>query len=314
MMATGGPCSSTLTTFTTYSRWLWSSRTCLRLAPRPGFWPTPASSRKDPIPWVVSLHELEVICEVVARPSELVHYLQRRRCMDETRRAWAMDELDYFMHYLLFGLFWPEPTEGSSDTTPPEQLLSHTEQLDAWYMYERGQRKAPVEKPHAKHHPKVAALLDCLDQQDAAGRLDTALALLDINGKERRKAVDLVEKLKRRSKLDALWHDATMIFKDLGLTIMSCPPAESPDLAVRLATYCTMKKYQQRVERWVGFGCWEGPSDAVQCAFVLWGPWAPDPELDRLVAGLPTTGATGDFDGRVEARRQARRTRKTHQK
>lgn len=266
---------------------------------------------KEPIPWVVSLHELEVICDVVARPSELVHYLQRRQRMDETRRAWAMDELDYFMHYLLFGLFWPEPPDGTLDTAPPEQLLSHAEKLDAWYMYERGQRKAPVEKPHANHHPKVAALLDCLDQQDAAGRLDAALALLDINGKERRKVVDLVEKLKRRSQLDGLWHDASMIFKDFGITIMSCAPAQSPDLAERLAMYCTMKKYQQKAESWVGFGCWEGPSDAVQCAFVLWGPWAPDPELDRLVTGLPTAGATGNSDGRVEARRQARRTRKT---
>ena len=74
--------------------------------------------------------------------------------------------------------------------------------------------------------------------------------------------------------------------------------------------YCTMKKYQQRAEIWVGFGCWEGPSDAVQCAFVLWGPWAPDPELDRLVAGLPTAAVTGNFDGRAEARRQRRGARR----
>jgi hypothetical protein len=266
---------------------------------------------KGPIPWVVSLHELEVICDVIARPAELVHYLQRRQRMDETRRAWAMDELDYFMHYLLFGLFWPAPADGTQDTSPPEQLLSHTENLDAWYMYQRGQRKTPAERPHANHHAKVAALLDCLDNQSAPGRLDAALAVLDVSAKERRKLVDLIEQLKRRSQLDGKWHDASRIFKDFGISIMSCAPAQSTELADRLAMYCTMKKYQQKAESWVGFGCWAGPSDAIQCAFVLWGLWSPDAELERLVAGLPTAGATGNFDGRSEARRLARRARKS---
>jgi hypothetical protein len=60
----------------------------------------------DPIPLLISLHDLELICEIVERPTELIHYLKRRQRVDEMRCAIAPDELDYFMHYLLVGFFW----------------------------------------------------------------------------------------------------------------------------------------------------------------------------------------------------------------
>jgi hypothetical protein len=76
---------------------------------------------KDPIALVVSLHDLEIICDIVERPAELIHYFQRRRRIDETRRAWAIDEFDYFAHYLMRGLWWPDQPGGQR--SPPEHLL-----------------------------------------------------------------------------------------------------------------------------------------------------------------------------------------------
>jgi hypothetical protein len=99
----------------------------------------------NPTPLLISLHDLELICEIVERPSELIHYLKRRQRVDQTRCTIAPDELDYFMHYLKFGLFW----EADSDGTPtaPVQLLSHTEELDSYFFYERGLRQTPASRP-----------------------------------------------------------------------------------------------------------------------------------------------------------------------
>ena len=81
-------------------------------------------------PIVISLHELEIICEISSRPCELVHYFLRRRRLNRQRRATATDELDFFMHYLRDGLYWDDPEDME---TPPEappapvQLLSFTD-------------------------------------------------------------------------------------------------------------------------------------------------------------------------------------------
>jgi hypothetical protein len=118
----------------------------------------------SPTPLLISLHDLELICEVVERPCELIHYLKRRQRVDETRCAIAPDELDYFMHYLLVGLFWEDRSGGP---TTPVRLLSHTEALDSYFLYEQGIRKTPAPRPSVKHHRDVREVLDCLEGSGA---------------------------------------------------------------------------------------------------------------------------------------------------
>lgn len=265
----------------------------------------------DPIPWLVSLHELELICDLVETPSEFVHYLLRRRRMDSARRAWAADELDYFMHYLKFGLYWPDrdPAE------PPvmEQLASFTDDLDAWFMYKRGERKKRARKPSPRHRADVKELLDCLNDLSEVGRLDASLLFLDVDTKTRKKIVDFLRTLKHRSALDKRWHDATLIHDHGGITIMTCPPTERHDLAQSLGEYVMLKQHQMEADTWLGLGAFEGPPELAQCAVILTEPWQPDPELDAIVGSLPTAGREGNFDGRIEARRRKNRREVTTQ-
>lgn len=258
-----------------------------------------------PTPLLISLHDLELICEIVERPSELIHYLQRRQRVDETRCVIAPDELDYFMHYLQFGLFW----EAGSDGTPtaPVHLLSHTEPLDSYFFYERGLRGTPATRPSAKHHRDVRELLDCLDESNASGRLDAALAILDFNEKVRRKIASTLKALKRRSSLDGAVHDATIGSREHAVTVMTAPSTRSGGLADRLHQYGVLKKHQLKLAVWVGFGGWAGPSEPIQVAIALTRPWQPDAGLDDLVAELPSarTGRV-DFDGRTHPRKRHR--------
>ena len=56
-------------------------------------------------PWVVSLHDLAVISEVLDRPAELLIYLQRRTDPGVSKYFWSSDELDLFMLFLQGGLY-----------------------------------------------------------------------------------------------------------------------------------------------------------------------------------------------------------------
>jgi hypothetical protein len=253
---------------------------------------------RAPVPWTVSLHELEVICEVVSRPLELVHYAQRRQRLDEHRRAWAVDELDYFMHYILSGLYWPAPEDG--EDVAPVHLLSHTDKLDAYMMFKHGKRTRRAKRPAPKHHRKVAALLDCLDELDSPGRLDVGLVILDSDQPSRRRIAADLSSLRAISAKDGMPHDRSFFFgQEYGVTIMTVPPSERTELLPMLQSYCLLKKHQARADKWIGFGGFAGPREPFQHAVILLDPWKPDEELDELVATMPSAGFEGKvFDGR----------------
>jgi hypothetical protein len=262
---------------------------------------------QEPVPLLVSLHDLEVIADVVERPAELIHYLLRRRRLDQLRSAWAPDELDYFMHYLLFGLFWHAGEDGQPH--PPEMLLSHTEELDSWYLHVHGRRESHAKRPGPNHHKSVAELLDCLDQHRSPGWLNASLALLELEPKARRKIAASIEELRNRSRLDGKWHDATLVSETFGMTVMTCPPQEAREIEKRLSAYCLLKKYQHRAGLWVGFAGWAGPPDPAQAVFVARHPWEEDDALAAAVATLPSASTGGSFDARIEERRARRRSR-----
>lgn len=239
----------------------------------------------DTLPWIVSLHELELLCELVESPTVLVHYMRLRQRLDRQQRAWAFEELDYFGRYLASGLFF-------DDDAPPTQLLSHTDQFDAWFAYARGERLTPAKRPQLKHHRQVRRLLECLDGLDAPGRLDAALAILNMNGDARQRLATRLRAMRRSSAKDHRSHDLTLFFDSWGVTAMTLPPERRDELPEVLRSYCTLKKHQHRADAWVGFGGWDGPPEPAQIVFVMTDPWTPDAKLDELVAELPTAQAS----------------------
>jgi hypothetical protein len=265
-----------------------------------GFLPT------DEPPIVISLHELEVICEISSRPCELVHYFLRRKRLNRQRRVTATDELDFFMHYLRDGLYWedtPEAKASDGAANAPVQLLSFTDALDAYYMYARGERHTPAAKPERRHHRDVATALDLLDNLRQPGRLGVALALLDLDRKPRERVVGDMRRLKKLAAREGVTRDRSYFGPGFGITVMAVPPSEASDLPKMLQTYCMLKKHQTKASTWAGFGVFEGPPELFQTAVVWSSPWEPDPELDRLVAELPSHGHESErFDGRKLAK------------
>lgn len=239
----------------------------------------------DPIPWVVSLHELETICAFVEWPAQLVHYLMRRRRIDEQRHVWAMEELDFFMHYLSDGLYWERP---DGPPTQPSLLASQTDRLDEYLLAHRGLGTRRVRRPRRRMHRDVRALLNALDRLEAPGRLDAQLALLEVDGNVAERIAAGAQRARRSAAAQHRSRDLTFIFEDFGVTVVAVPPDERASLRELLVSYCQLKKHQAKSDAWIGFGAFVGPPEPAQLALILDDPWEPDEDLDKLVAELPT--------------------------
>lgn len=152
----------------------------------------------DCIPWTVSLHDLELITELVARPAEFLLYLRRRRDPNTTVMFAAADELDFFLYFYEAGLwvepdpvqvraafpFLPAPTTAELRRyrlQEPRYLTSRTDALDAWFYAKNsdGTESATVLKPAMAPTP-LGSLIDALNARNVTGWLSIGATLLSM--------------------------------------------------------------------------------------------------------------------------------------
>jgi hypothetical protein len=151
------------------------------------------------IPWTVSLHDLELITELIDHPAEFLLYLRRRRNPDVTVMFRAVDELDLFLYFYEKGLWVePDPTQvcaafpflGEPTTAQlrryrgqePAFLASRTDALDQWFHSSRGTDQAdpePAPKPTMGSSP-LTPLLEELQARNIHGWLSISATLLSL--------------------------------------------------------------------------------------------------------------------------------------
>ena len=146
------------------------------------------------IPWTVSLHDLELITELVDRPAEFLLYLRRRRDPVTTHVYMAPDELDLFLLFFE-GNLWAEPDPDAVYKTfpftgPPTSaarrrfrdqgrayITSRTDQLDAWHYFKSRLGGPTVPKPRMFHSP-AGQLIDEVMARGVFGALSLGATLL----------------------------------------------------------------------------------------------------------------------------------------
>ncbi|MEU2235615.1 preprotein translocase subunit SecA [Streptomyces vietnamensis] len=160
----------------------------------------------DNIPWTVSLHDLELITELVAHPAQFLLYLRRRRDPDVTVLFHAPDELDLFLYFFEAGLFvepdpvqvraafpfLPEPTAADLrryNTQTPALVTSRTDALDAWFHARRhGSSGAGTAPKPAMAPAPLLPLAEELRTRDVQGWLSIGATLLALESTTQRKA------------------------------------------------------------------------------------------------------------------------------
>ncbi|WP_404442823.1 hypothetical protein LG315_08330 [Microbacterium marinum] len=148
----------------------------------------------DDIPWLVSIHDLQVIVDLVERPADFLLYLRRRRDPEMPSIYSAVDELDLFVFYLDAGLYVePDPhamaaeliyasLEDGEDLQRREQqrptwITPRTESLDAWHQSTIDPRAPRAPKPHRTRRP-MDRLVDELAVRADYGWLSIGATLL----------------------------------------------------------------------------------------------------------------------------------------
>lgn len=260
----------------------------------------------DHVPWLVSLYDLNVVSDIVQSPAEFVLFLQRRTNPEIARRYHAFDELDYFMAFLEGGLRGEdEPVqsvfevpeagrispsaEGVTDAEPINMLGSHTDPLDAWYMYTHGNRTEPAPRPEYKAEPKIRQIVDSLAAAGRPGWLSIGAALLDRDSADQKRIVESIDEALERTRDDGMNHTACVVG--------SGPAAETSTLVFSIAQdasnadaemdglvgYVTAKKHQTQSAIGAGLMFDLTEPNVPKRSFYDNRTPAPDSELDQLV-------------------------------
>jgi hypothetical protein len=257
------------------------------------------------LPWTVSLHDLQIINELIDRSAELLLYLRRRTEPDITRRFHAVDELDFFLYFLAAQLYVePDPDAVQRELpqlgTPRvrdrrkyrrqglEFITSRTGPLDAWYFHRLGYRRSPAEKPRLNADPGLLLLVDELAARREPGWLAMSATLLGGDTATQHRFTSYGPYVAARTRDDGRPHSVTMhggTRRGNSFLLVWATPAPGIFAAVAyedLTAYVTAKKHQMQLDRAIGLLF---SSDTGALAATVYDNRRPGPDaaLDRMV-------------------------------
>lgn len=217
------------------------------------------------IPLVVTLHELELLTDTVEWPIQLIHFLRRRSRLNDLGNLAASDELDWWMHYLFFGLHFED-----DETQSRRRFTSLTDPLDAWVMYEKGKRDKPAEKPRMAIPKASRSFLDLLSEERPPGWIQAGCLMLDAGSDGQKAFWSKTKKMRRlarqRKKAQRLTHGYSQDADPMMHCAVVVPKDRGPELGTVLTDYVEQRFGEFGEQRTLGIGCAVGserPYDAL---------------------------------------------------
>lgn len=230
------------------------------------------------IPWVVTLHELELVESTIEWPAQFVHFLRRRSRLNQIGQLVASDELDWWMHYLLVGLYFEDDADRA-----PTRLLSHTDPLDAWVLHERGLRQTPAPKPAMQLDKTSRSFLDLICDERPPGWISAACALLDANHAARKKLWKAIDKMRPLARKRGRLQRCTLGFDATPEPMMMCAvvvPNDESRVAEVLQELVETRVSEHGPRRMLGIGTTVASSRPYEALSILdrsW--WEPPPDI-----------------------------------
>lgn len=222
--------------------------------------------------WVVSIYDLIVIGDMIELPPMFTHYVKRRVYTAHKGFLEAHDELDLFGYYLKEGLYTDDIAAEleTGPGTPRMSLLSYTGQFDEYYSYQFGSRKKRAEKPAQNLPYKMKKMIERLENSGLPGRVEVAMAMLDLCHETRMYFLKGIEKVQRISLRERRISNATVHGDEgggWGLTYMC--NREYSKLEESLQQHCKRKLDQMKYIKWVGFAEVLGGHTKIVSIFVV---------------------------------------------
>lgn len=227
------------------------------------------------LPWITSLHDLDVISRVVARPAEFLLYLRRRTDSGVATNYRGVDELDLFMLFMGGSLYVepdPEEVHRTHTRTPPPRsgdrrrhleqarptiVGTYTDDLDRWMYWAEGSSRCEASKPVFNSHESADEIVDMLHEEQAPGWLRFGADLLGLSGETQQRLGAAIDQLIDQTRSDGGYHTLVEGFAgNFGYPTFfaACAPATMPTLEAtsHLGRYISAKKHQVRSDRSLG--------------------------------------------------------------
>lgn len=259
------------------------------------------------IPWVVSIHDLQLIARLIDRPAEFLLYLRRRRDPEVSLAYAAPDELDLFLYFYEAGLYVaPDPKVMAAElpyVTAPSAgdvrrrkqqgrsiIASRTDPLDAWHYAELDPERPRVEKPTLTGSP-MTTFVDELRTRGTFGWLSTGATLLSASTKSQADMARIPGKLLASPDPNGRERTHTVPIgtrlSNAWLLVWMTKPAHQTltDIARLASDYLRAKKYQLKFNRGAAFILDQETKELVEVVYDGTLP-TPDAEMDRAIVGL----------------------------
>lgn len=259
------------------------------------------------IPWVVSVHDLQVIVDVVDRPAEFLLYLRRRRDPEVSLAYIASDELDLFLYFYEAGLYvvpdphlmteqlpyMPSPSKGDLRRRAKQGrsfITSRTDPLDAWHSAKLDPALPRVNKPVITRSPMIP-LVEMLQKLGFYGWLSLGATLLSGSTKTQADFSRIPKNLLAHPRDDGGERSYAVpignSLSDAWLLIWMTRPAgrDVQDVIQVGQEYLRAKKYQLKINRGAVFLYDEATKELMNVIYDGTLP-TPDPIMDRAIVGL----------------------------
>lgn len=259
------------------------------------------------IPWVVSIHDLQVIVDIIDRPADFLLYLRRRRDPEVSLAYAAADELDLFLYFYESGLYVaPDPKRMAAElpyisAPSPGDLrrrskqgraiiAARTDSLDAWHSAKLDPSLPRVCKPALTGSPMIS-LAEELQERGYQGWLSLGATLLSGSTKAQADFSRIPKNLLAHPRDDGRERSQAVpigtSLSDAWLLIWMTRPAvrNIDEIAQSAREYLRAKKYQMKIIRGAVFIYDEATKQLIDVAYDGTLP-TPDPEMDRVILQL----------------------------
>ncbi|MDE1818707.1 MAG: NERD domain-containing protein [Thaumarchaeota archaeon] len=229
-------------------------------------------------PWSVSVFHLDTITQLIPSPSIFIHYIEQRLFTQDREVFFTLDEMTLLGLYLDVGII--HQLKQSEMPRPIMFVTEWRKSIDDYF--EKNENK-----PKIQRNPTILKLVDFLERTAPVGFTEVTSILLDMPSD----MAELIEKnmddaIKRaREKNYSTDFSIVVSNPELGISFITSHKLEG--LEDRLFGYCTMKKHEQKIDRWIGIGKNINDNEwFVDYVIYLNDKWEEDPELDKIISEI----------------------------
>lgn len=170
------------------------------------------------MPWIVSLHDLLVIKDIISSPGDFINYVRRRTDYNIMKNIIANDELDVFMWYTYGGFCLDDNRiikSNRENEFPDKSIIvaTLTDELDSYFnsrMTPGVKLEPPVRKVFAG---RTRCIINEMVEKMSSGWVRAVSYIINSSGLVIDDIELNLEELYRKFKEDGEWHDLFIGYK-----------------------------------------------------------------------------------------------------